>query len=99
MKKIMEASVVQQLITTVIRTDRDLDLKIGPTELKRLMQRLDATAGFEFHKDRFIALLGDTSQPVDISKIMMVIRNLKDNSLSEEENVFVMHPEQLLKKK
>jgi len=99
MKKIMEASVVQQLITTVIRTDRDLDLKIGPLELKRLMARLNSTAGFDFHEDRFIALLGDTSKEVDISKIMMVIRNLKDDSLSDEENVFVMHPEQLLDKK
>jgi len=99
MKKIMEASVVQQLITTVIRTDRDLDLKIGPIELKRLMARLDTTAGFDFHSDRFVALLGDTDQPVDISKIMMVIRNLKDDSLSDEDNVFVMHPEQLLDKK
>jgi hypothetical protein len=99
MKKITQASVVQQLITTVIRTDRDLDLKIGPIELKRLMARLDATAGFEFHGDRFVALLGDTNQPVDISKIMKVIRNLKDDSLSDEDNVFVMRPEQLLDKK
>jgi len=99
MKKIMEASVVQQLITTVIRNDRDGDLKIGPVELKRLMSRLNSTVGFEFHEDRFIALLGNTNEPVDISKIMTVIRNLKDPSLSDEDQVFVMRPEQLLQKK
>ena len=44
-QKIMEASIIQQMITTIICTDRDLDLKIGPVELKRLDQR----PGFNFN--------------------------------------------------
>lgn len=95
MKKIMEASIIQQMITTVIRTDRDLDLKIGPTELKRLMMRLDQKPGFDFNEDKFISLLGDTSQPVPMEKIMDVIRNLKNPRLKKEDSVFVLHPESL----
>lgn len=95
MKKIMEASIIQQMITTVIRTDRDLDLKIGPVELKRLMMRLDQKPGFDFNQEKFIAMLGDTTQPVPIERIMDVIRNLKDPKLKKEDSVFVIRPEQL----
>jgi len=95
MKKIMEASIIQQMITTVIRTDRDLDLKIGPMELKRLMMRLDQKPGFDFNEDKFVSLLGDTSQPVPIERIMDVIRNLKNPGLKKEDSVFVLHPESL----
>ncbi len=57
-QKNTQAKIVQQLITTVLRTDRDLDLMIGPIELKNLMLRLDHQPGFDFHKDRFLKLLG-----------------------------------------
>lgn len=97
MKKILESSIIQQMITTVIRTDRDGDLKIGPIELKKLMHRLHAKPGFDFNEKRFLELLGNTDgQPVKIESIMKVIRNLKDDSVSEGNNVFVMRPEQLL---
>lgn len=95
MKKIMEASIIQQMITTVIRTDRDLDLQIGPVELKRLMIRLEQKPGYDFNQEKFLSLLGDTSKPVPIEKIMDVIRNIKDPNLKREDSVFVIHPEQL----
>merc|ERR1739844_3321 len=95
MKKNVQAKIVQQMITTVLRTDRNLDLMIGPKELKNLMIRLDHTPGFDFHQDRFLNLLGNTDDPVPIGKIMKVIRNLKDDSIPEEENVFTVRPETL----
>mmetsp|Transcript_16962 Transcript_16962/g.21462 ORF Transcript_16962/g.21462 Transcript_16962/m.21462 type:complete len:276 (-) Transcript_16962:228-1055(-) len=96
MKKNTQAKIVQQLITTVLRTDRDLDLKIGPIELKNLMMRLDHQPGFDFHADRFMNLLGNTDEPVPIENIMRVIRNLKDDSVPEEENIFTIRPETLV---
>lgn len=93
MKKNVQAKIVQQLITTVLRTDRDLDLKIGPRELKNLMLRLDHSAGFDFHQENFLNLLGNTNEPVPIEKIMGVIRNLKDDSVPESMNVFTVRPD------
>jgi len=58
MKKNTQAKIVQQLITTVLRTDKDLDLQISPAELKGLMLRLEHTPGFDFHKDRFFDGIG-----------------------------------------
>lgn len=93
MKKNTQAKIVQQLITTVLRTDRDLDLMIGPIELRNLMLRLDHSPGFELNKDLFLKSLGNTDEPVPIEKIMGVIRNLKDDSIAEEDSIFKIIPE------
>jgi hypothetical protein len=54
-----------------LRTDRDLDLKIGPIELKNLMLRLDHQPGFDFHQDRFLNSLGNPQEEqVPIEKVM-----------------------------
>lgn len=82
----------------MLRTDKDLDLMIGPVELRNLMTRLEHQPGFDFHQDRFLKMLGDVSQPVPIEKIMEVIRNLKDDSIPESENVFTLHPETMVNK-
>ncbi len=98
-KKNLQAKIVQQLITTVLRTDQDLDLKISQSELRNLMLRLDHSPGFDFHSDRFLNLINSDkkidSEPVPIEKIMAVIRNLKDDSVPEHENVFTLRPETL----
>lgn len=101
MKKIVEAQIIQQVITTVIRNDRNHDLSIGPRELDRLMISLDSEPGYDLNKKRFKTLLGNPvgDETVSIEKVMNVIRNLKDPTVSEKDNVFVMRPEQLLKKK
>ena len=62
------------------------------------MIRLEYAPGFDFHKERFLNLLGKSKpndEPVPIEKIMGVIRNLKDDSVPEDENVFTMRPETL----
>lgn len=87
MKKTTESAIIQQLITTVLRSDKDKDLHIGGTELDELMLRLDAQPGFTFDKQRFLSVLGDTSKRVTV---MQVIRNLKDPNLPVHEKVFVI---------
>jgi len=42
--------------------------------------------------------LGNTDESVPIEKIMEVIRNLKDNSIPESQNIFTLRPEGLIKK-
>ena len=93
-KKNTQARIIQQLTTTVLRTDKDLDLMIGPLELERLMTRLDAIPGFDLNREEFKAILGDTTKPVSVGKIMGVIRNLKDDSVPESKSAFILRPEQ-----
>jgi hypothetical protein len=90
MKKSTESAIIQQLITTVLRSDKDKDLHIGETELKELMLRLDAQPGFLFNQKKFLSVLGDVSKPVSVTKVMSVIRNLKDPNLCAHDRVFLI---------
>lgn len=89
-KRNTEATIIQQLLTTVLRSDKDKDLHINQNELNELMLRLGAYPGFTFHEKRFLSVIGDTSKPVSISKIMQIIRNLKDPNISDKDRVFVI---------
>jgi len=95
MQENLESRIIQDILTTVMRTDRNSDLMIGPKEKRALMFRLDQMTGVDFNADRFETLMGD-EEYVRIGKIMSVIRNLLDgDALDSENNVFVLHPEQL----
>ena len=94
-QKNTQAKIVQQMVTTVLRTDRNLDLKIGSGELRQLMIRLKNTPGFEFHEENFKKLLGNTDEPVPVEKIMKVIRNLKDDNVPEAESIFTINTKTL----
>jgi len=97
MKRILEASIIQQMITTVIRTDKDGDLKIGPAELNRLILRFDNKPGYDFNKEKFKSMVGDPKvEPIKIEKIMKVIRNMKDVNVPDSDKCFVICPKQLL---
>jgi len=60
------------------------------------LKRLEIKTGFDLNKEQFLNLLGNPEEAISIEKIMKVIRNLKDHTLSEEKSVFVIKPEQLL---
>jgi len=89
LQKNTESAIVQQLVTTVLRTDKDSDLKIGPAELKKLMLRLESFETFSFNQAKFKEIIGEGEVPVE--KIMKVIRNLKaGDDLPEGEKVFTI---------
>uniref|UniRef100_A0A7S3Q177 Uncharacterized protein n=1 Tax=Chaetoceros debilis TaxID=122233 RepID=A0A7S3Q177_9STRA len=97
MKRNTETRIAQQLITTVLRSDHDYDLKIGPSELNTLMLRLQSQDhDFEFNRENFLKIVGNAQQPVPIEKIMQVIRNLKDDSMPAKMNVFNIKMESLI---
>ena len=39
------------------------------------MLRLEHQSGFDFHRERFLKMLGNTKEPIAIERIMDVIRN------------------------
>ena len=79
---------MQQLITTVLRTDRNSNLSIGPEEMKQLIISFEAQSSFTFHKFRFIQLIGGKNMDVPVEKIVAVIRNLKDDTIPEHKKIF-----------
>lgn len=75
------------MITTVLRSDNDGDLHIGPGELEELMIRLEAPGTYTFHRDRFLKILG-TEKDIPVERIVKVIRNLKDETLPPSQRIF-----------
>jgi hypothetical protein len=97
LKENISARIIQDILTTVLRTDRNNDLSLDERELNRLMVRLTVMPGFDFHEDRFLKVLGGGNKGVfGIGEMMQVFRNLLDDTVPDQENVFVLQPKQLL---
>uniref|UniRef100_A0A7S2S7B0 Uncharacterized protein n=1 Tax=Eucampia antarctica TaxID=49252 RepID=A0A7S2S7B0_9STRA len=98
-KENLEARIAQDIITTVLRCDRDGDLALGKGEMNRLCFRLQSSAGYDFNDKKFRAVVGkpDVAGGYSIGKIMQVIRNLLDDKLSKEENIFELKPQKNMK--
>ncbi len=54
----LKTRIIQDILTSMLRTDRNNDLSIDSNELRRLMVRLTLMPGFDFYQDRFLYVLG-----------------------------------------
>lgn len=99
-KKNLERSVVQQVMSVVVQADADRDFFIGKSEMEVLILRLKMIQGIEFDEANFRkAVSMDADGIIHLSEIMKVLRNLMDDSVAEEDNIFHLKPETLLEKK
>lgn len=96
-KKNLERSVVQQVLTVVVQSDANKDFTIGKQELEMLVMRLKMIKGIEFDEANFRkAVSMDADGVVHLAETMAVLRNLMDDSVAEEDNIFHLKPETLL---
>lgn len=96
-KKNLERSVVQQVVTIVVQSDQNRDFTIGPQELEMLVMRLKLIKGIEFDEANFRKAVSlDKDGVVHLAEIMKVLRNLMDDDVAEEDNIFHLKPETLL---
>ncbi len=79
---------MQQLISTVLRTDRNSDLSIDQQEMKQLITSFEAQSSYQFYKFRFIQTVGGSTKDVPVEKIVEVIRNIKDDNTPEHKKIF-----------
>jgi uncharacterized membrane protein required for colicin V production len=84
----------------VVQADADRDFCIGKSEMEVLILRLKMIQGIEFDEANFRkAVSMDAEGIIHLSEIMKVLRNLMDDSVAEEDNIFHLKPETLLEKK
>mmetsp|Transcript_48156 Transcript_48156/g.145464 ORF Transcript_48156/g.145464 Transcript_48156/m.145464 type:complete len:258 (-) Transcript_48156:235-1008(-) len=86
MKENLKARVVHDVMSTIIRSDRNRDFMIGPMEMQELVMRLNNIGGIGFKEDKFKALLGKKKK-YTLSNIMELMRNLLDDDIPEEERI------------
>ena len=97
-KKTLEKQVMQQIIDVVVRCDRDGNFTLTTQETERLKLRLKAMEGIKFNTTNFDHMIASDKNELTVADVMNIIRNLLDDDVKEEDNVFVLDPESLTKK-
>uniref|UniRef100_A0A7S4MV79 Uncharacterized protein n=1 Tax=Odontella aurita TaxID=265563 RepID=A0A7S4MV79_9STRA len=106
MEEKLKAEVLQTVIGAVVRSDRNRDFLLSPTEMESLVVRLGLIKGVGFDEKKFRQELRDNSSPLDfaavhysLDAIMSVLRNLirghSGDIFGEDGNIFSLHSENL----
>mmetsp|Transcript_20921 Transcript_20921/g.27503 ORF Transcript_20921/g.27503 Transcript_20921/m.27503 type:complete len:184 (-) Transcript_20921:132-683(-) len=99
-KENLEAKVMQNLISVVFSADSDGDFKIDPEEVEGLKLRLKTIEGVDFSEDNFEKALKSASKDgYDIQALLDVMKNLFDEEVADEDNIFTIKTETILEKK
>ena len=94
---------MQNLISVVLTSDKDSDFVIDPEEIDHLKLRLKAIDGVDFSEENFkkaLKMSGYDPDSVDVQKggynikaVLDVMKNLLDDDVPEEDNIFTIKPE------
>lgn len=108
MKKNLEAEVIQNLISVIIRSDDDEDFILDPEEVDGLIMRLKSIDGVDFSEANFKRAVekAGIKYEEDIHKrggfnlkvVMEVVKNLLDDKVPEKDNIFTIKTEKALSK-
>ena len=98
-KEKLEKQVIQNVMSVVVQVDVNRDFSLGPQELEMLVLRLKNMPGIKFDEPNFRKACGRASADgtTTLAEIMQILRNLKDDSVAEEDNIFHLQPKELLK--
>lgn len=90
MKSNLKASVLQNLLSVVLRSDTDGDFVISDGEADDLVRRLNNIAGVKLYESRFRTAI--TGQP--ITSVMDIVKNLLRDDVPDDEIIFVLEKQQ-----
>ena len=84
MKKNVQANVLQNLLSVVLRSDVNRDMSMSDTEITTLIRRLQNISGVQVNEAKFRTAIQNQS----ISSIMTIIQNLLRPDIPESERIF-----------
>lgn len=93
-KRRLEQQVIENVMAVVVNADSNHDWTLGKTEMDMLDMRLTAMPGIEFDEANYQKVCHKDSMTV--VEIMNVLRNLLDDDIPEEENIFHLKPKELI---
>jgi TolA-binding protein len=91
----LQQQIIQNVIEIVVTMDSNQDWTLGPSEMDMLVMRLKAMPGIEFDEGNYRNAIGKKST-MTVVEIMTILRNLLDDSVAEEDNIFHFTPRALL---
>eukprot|EP00549_Striatella_unipunctata_P004934 CAMPEP_0118723250 /NCGR_PEP_ID=MMETSP0800-20121206/31899_1 /TAXON_ID=210618 ORGANISM="Striatella unipunctata, Strain CCMP2910" /NCGR_SAMPLE_ID=MMETSP0800 /ASSEMBLY_ACC=CAM_ASM_000638 /LENGTH=274 /DNA_ID=CAMNT_0006631655 /DNA_START=59 /DNA_END=883 /DNA_ORIENTATION=+ len=101
-KEHLEAEVMQSVLTTVMRSDRDGNFTISGNEMKYLLMRMRNMPNVEFEEEVFKAQLEKAhpnAEGVKLADLMELFRNMLDKDKPQEESVFKIDPQKVVDEK
>jgi hypothetical protein len=90
MKANVKASVLQNLLSVILRSDKDGDMTIGEAEIRDLVRRIQNLAGVTVHEDRFRRAIEGQS----VQAVLEIVKNLLRDDVPEEERIFDIQQQQ-----
>lgn len=80
------ADIMQTLITVVVTCNKDGDLVLGDDEISAVVQKMERLQNMEFKEDLLRAKL--VSEGRSLNAILHVCKNLLDNDIPADQNIF-----------
>lgn len=90
MKSNLKASILQNLLSVVLRSDTDRDFVISEGETDDLVRRLNNIAGVQLYESRFRTAITGQS----ITAVMDIVKNLLKDDVPDDEIIFVLEKQQ-----
>ncbi|CAB9508087.1 expressed unknown protein [Seminavis robusta] len=98
-KKSLERQVMQQIISAVVASDQDGNFSLSPRETNILKARLKQIDGVNLNEEKFYQMIAADDNELTVQDVMKIVRNLLDDSVPAEDNVFVLEPQSLSQNK
>jgi len=82
----LQANVLQNLLSVILRSDADKDFTMDEDEIEDLIRRLQNISGVTVHADKFRAAIAGQS----INAVMDIVKNLLRPNVPEDERIFTI---------
>uniref|UniRef100_A0A7S2DX52 Uncharacterized protein n=1 Tax=Helicotheca tamesis TaxID=374047 RepID=A0A7S2DX52_9STRA len=93
-KQSLEAQIIQNLISVIMAADQDGDFVMEDGEIDELILRLNSVEGVQIDEVLFKKVLKKSNH--SLSAVLEIVRNLLDDKVPEEENIFKIVTNKLL---
>jgi hypothetical protein len=100
-KATLEASVMNQLVSSIVLSDHDRDFCLSATEVQELTVTLSCLPGVNFDQVAFNSFLNtsdDDDGQLTLTDVLKIIHQLKDDTVQDTDKVFTFHPKDVLLK-
>jgi len=99
MRQITQRQVLQQIMTAVVASDRDDDGDVSPSEMERLIVRLHALPGVQFHEQIFREQMTQGNR--SLSTIMNMLKRIMQNRDNDDDDdaILTLRPQDMVKRK
>jgi macrodomain Ter protein organizer (MatP/YcbG family) len=95
-KQILQAQVVNQLVSSVIRSDRDRDFSLSTDEVQELCVTLSVLPGVDFDQVAFNAFIQADNGTLTLDEVLSIMHQIDDATVPEADKVFKFQPKAVL---